>query len=78
MFTELHESDSSGGALLITSKGLGLHRIFLSVLKLYSDPALLVFVLNASKARCLLVYSVDEIFDYMANIRINVDEKTSF
>ena len=33
IFTELHESDSSGGALLITSNGLGLHRIFLSILK---------------------------------------------
>ena len=33
IFTELHESDASGGALLITSHGLGLHRIFLSILK---------------------------------------------
>lgn len=33
IFTELHESDSSGGALLISSNGLGLHRIFLSILK---------------------------------------------
>merc|ERR1719159_1537333 len=49
IFTELHESDAAGGALIITSKGLGLHRIFLSLLKLYSDPALLVFVLNTTK-----------------------------
>ncbi|XP_077981125.1 DNA repair endonuclease XPF-like [Glandiceps talaboti] len=46
MFLDLFQEDG----LLITARGLGVDRVFLNFLKLYSDPANLVLVLNTSTA----------------------------
>uniref|UniRef100_A0A8C4QG17 DNA repair endonuclease XPF n=1 Tax=Eptatretus burgeri TaxID=7764 RepID=A0A8C4QG17_EPTBU len=46
MFLDLFHHDG----LLLTAKGLGIDRILLAFLRLYSDPANLVLVLNTSQA----------------------------
>jgi hypothetical protein len=44
IFSELYEDDG----LLIMSKGLGIHSVFLNFLKVYCHSKELVFVLNVS------------------------------
>jgi DNA excision repair protein ERCC-4 len=48
--TQIYEDMFNNDALLITAAGLGIERIFLNFLKLYSTPTHLVLIVNAYEA----------------------------